>query len=88
MSRESATRLQTSQAVMKHLYADRKQRMFQSWRLANGYLKAVLHSGLPLSRRLRGLAYVARLAYWRAPDLAGDVRDAFRNCMPRGLRPK
>ena len=88
MSRESATRLQGSQAVMKHLYADRRKGSFQSWRLAHGYLNAVLFSSLPPAARLRGLAYVTRHAYWRAPDLIADVRDAFRNCMPRGLRPK
>jgi glycosyltransferase involved in cell wall biosynthesis len=79
MSRESATRLQGTQELMKHLYADRRRSsLFQSWRLTRGYLNAVLFGGLPPGKLLRGLGKVSRHAYWRAPYLLQDVRDAFR----------
>jgi len=79
MSAASATRLQGAQAVHRHLYAGRSKGGFENWKLARGYLHAVISSRLPPGKRLAAFAYILRQTYWRAPDLAADVRDAFRS---------
>ena len=87
MSQESATRLQSKEAVRKHHYPPGASRgLFQAWRLELGYLRAVMRAPLALDKRLAALSYVARQSYWRAGDLAADFRDAARRWRPRNPR--
>lgn len=79
MDPDSSTHLQSAAEVRKHHYpTDRLGSFFQSFQISQGYMTAVLASDLPLASRLRALAYVARLAYWRLPAFAADVREAYR----------
>jgi glycosyltransferase involved in cell wall biosynthesis len=79
MSPEGAMKLQGNEAVLLHHHPTGGARgLFQAWRIARGYLRAVLRGELSAGQRLRAVAYVARQTYWRAPDLVQDILEAFR----------
>lgn len=79
MDGATATHLMSPEAVLRHHYPVRTWRsLFPNWRVALGWFRALLSSGLRLEEISRALPWVLRMAYWRGADLRQDVVDALR----------
>lgn len=79
MSADSATPLMDDDGQRRHLYPRRSMRsLFPAWRLAAGWVRAVLASDLSAADRLRALDWALRLGYWRRALLWRDLAEAVR----------
>lgn len=84
MDPATATRLMSAEAALRHHYPVRTWRsLFPWWRVALGWLRALLSSGLPFADMRRALPWVLRLAYWRGAELRQDLVDALRFAVRR-----
>jgi glycosyltransferase involved in cell wall biosynthesis len=80
MSVDSATALMDEDGQRRHLYPYPTTRsLFPAWRLAAGWVRAVLASDLRTSEKRRALDWVSRMIWWRRAQLWHDVTDIARH---------
>lgn len=79
MDHDTATALMPAEAIRRHHYPRRSWRaLFPSIRNVAGCVRAALATDLSMSDKLRALAWVARLARWRGPEMRRELAEAVR----------
>jgi len=79
MDAETATRMMSEAAVLRHHYPDDTWRSrLPSWRLALGWLRVALTAPVSAGEKRRALGWVLRMTYWKRAHMARDLRDLLR----------
>lgn len=80
MDRATATRMMSQLAVHRHHYpVDTWRSALPAWRLAAGWMRAVLSTPLSIGATLRALGWVARSTWWDRAQLGRDLVDLLRH---------